>query len=695
MSAYIPNQAEARSDRFIRIVSRFWALVLLSFLPLGLLVPFGGFLIPPFFSILFILYLVRGIGRFNNSAYRQFILDLRLDIRQCLEQHKYNSTKYFDFDITVLPPLFHQNQSRLTPNTSKPPTHPFDTCLASVLSCFVYPGSVRFSSYRASYDLSAARYNIITNFNGVRARLQCNSSQILDTLYAKPRYVVPNLLAISCVGNLSFQELGGINHWLRKGYAALGWNHCGYGYSSGSPTGRQEKEAILTIIAYAVQQLGYPLERIILHGSSIGGFTACYAAAAFPNIHGLLLESTFDDINNLVPALVPCCLPHSLIKHSLRYCYDLNIISYLKMYKGPVTLIRKTDDILMRSEIDEVGTNRANFLLLEIIKQRYGSVFTSEESLESVRIWLGVEEDIRGEIEKELDKAKCSSHLEDFDSSRLEGLSNSFKQEIAENLHVAPGKRREPFTFFDWFYGICELLKKHLSSFWKESLISGFMGKLHAQEILINQRVGTFLLRFSETETGGISVAWVTEDANGDKKVWFLSPWFVKDLQIRPFADRLRDLSELTHVYSTHGQCYEKHSAFSKYYSPPTEETNKGPLDYVTSQMKITVNTLEKLGADKGGSGLEYTDLRGHNQIKSTSDSRSSLNSPQNIPSNISTFSVNHSPSSTNMPTIHHQQHPLLRDLPTNLVYSDEIMPDEFDADEVDMILSGHMAHNF
>ena len=41
------------------------------------------------------------------------------------------------------------------------------------------------------------------------------------------------------------------------------------------------------------------------------------------------------------------------------------------------------------------------------------------------------------------------------------------------------------------------------------------MSKLHAQEVLINQRVGTFLLRFSETETGGISVAWVTQDANG------------------------------------------------------------------------------------------------------------------------------------------------------------------------------------
>ena len=431
LSAYIPNQTEARSDRYIRTVSRFWTLLLFFFLSFCTLVPFGGLVLPPFLSSLFILFLTRGVGRFRNATYRQFILDLNLDKRQCLQQREYACTKYYDFDITVLPPLFNQNESRLTPNTPKPTTHPFDTCLASVLSCFVYPGSVRFASYRASYDLAAARHNIISNFNGVRARLQCNSNQILDTLYAKPRYLVPNLLAISCVGNLSFQELGGMNHWLRKGYAALGWNHCGYGYSSGSPTGRQEKEAILTIVSYAVQVLGYPLERIILHGNSIGGFTACYAAAAFPNIHGLLLEATFDDINSLVPALVPCCLPHGLIKHALRYCYDLNIISYLKMYKGPVTLIRKTDDTLMRSEIDEVSTNRANFLLLELIKNRYGEVFTSEESLESVRIWLGVEEDVRCEIEKELDKEKCSSHLENFDSSLLEGLTDSFKQEIA------------------------------------------------------------------------------------------------------------------------------------------------------------------------------------------------------------------------------------------------------------------------
>lgn len=264
-----------------------------------------------------------------------------------------------------------------------------------------------------------------------------------------------------------------------------------------------------------------------------------------------------------------------------------------------------------------------------------------------------------------------------------------------ENLHVAPGKRREPFTFFDWFYGICELLKKHLSGFWKESLIFGFMSKLRAQEVLIGQRVGTFLLRFSETETGGISVAWVTQDANGEKKVWFLAPWFVKDLQIRPFADRLRDLTELSLVYSTNGQCVEKHVAFSKYYSPPTEEANKGPLDYVTTSMKITLNTLEKQNAEKGGMGLDYTDLGMHMQGKFMSESRGSINSPQNIPSNISTFSSNHSPSSTNMPTIRHQPHPLLRDLPNSLVYSEEIMAEEFDADDVDMILSGQPSHIF
>ena len=263
LSAYIPNQTEARSDRYIRIVSRFWTLFIIFFFSFCTLVPFGGLVVPPFLTSLFILFLVRGVGRFRNTTYRQFILDLNLDTRQCLQQREYTCTKYYDFDITTLPPLFNQNQSRLTPNTPKPPTHPFDTCLASVLSCFVYPGSVRFSSYRASYDLAAARHNIISNFNGVRARLQCNSNQILDTLYAKPKYLVPNLLAISCVGNLSYQELGGMNHWLRKGYAALGWNHCGYGYSSGSPTGRQEKEAILTIVSYAVQVLGYPHDRLV------------------------------------------------------------------------------------------------------------------------------------------------------------------------------------------------------------------------------------------------------------------------------------------------------------------------------------------------------------------------------------------------------------------------------------------------
>ena len=38
---------------------------------------------------------------------------------------------------------------------------------------------------------------------------------------------------------------------------------------------------------------------------------------------------------------------------------------------------------------------------------------------------------VRCEIEKQLDKEKCSNHLENFDSSLLEGLSDSFKQEIA------------------------------------------------------------------------------------------------------------------------------------------------------------------------------------------------------------------------------------------------------------------------
>uniref|UniRef100_A0A4W4EDU0 Signal transducer and activator of transcription n=1 Tax=Electrophorus electricus TaxID=8005 RepID=A0A4W4EDU0_ELEEL len=74
------------------------------------------------------------------------------------------------------------------------------------------------------------------------------------------------------------------------------------------------------------------------------------------------------------------------------------------------------------------------------------------------------------------------------------------------NKEVLPGRT---FTFWQWFEGVIDLTKKCLKAYWTEGLIFGFIGKQHLHVILQNKPNGTFLLRFSDSEIGGITIAYV------------------------------------------------------------------------------------------------------------------------------------------------------------------------------------------
>jgi hypothetical protein len=45
-------------------------------------------------------------------------------------------------------------------------------------------------------------------------------------------------------------------------------------------------------------------------------------------------------------------------------------------------------------------------------------------------------------------------------------------------------------------------------------LIHGFLSKQDAQDNLLKKPIGTFLLRFSDSELGGITIAWADNDQN-------------------------------------------------------------------------------------------------------------------------------------------------------------------------------------
>ncbi|XP_013991238.1 signal transducer and activator of transcription 6 isoform X1 [Salmo salar] len=171
-----------------------------------------------------------------------------------------------------------------------------------------------------------------------------------------------------------------------------------------------------------------------------------------------------------------------------------------------------------------------------------------------------------------------------FDKPDIAGdYSNMLVSWAQFNKEVLPGR---PFTFWQWFDGVIELTKKHLKSYWSDGLIFGFIGKQHLHLILKDRPNGTFLLRFSDSEIGGITIAYVAPSENGGQKIQNIQPSTKRDLEIRSLGDRIQDIDFITHVYPD----LPKNDVFRKYYTdnPLPRDTTSGYL-VVSIQTKVGV----------------------------------------------------------------------------------------------------------
>lgn len=131
------------------------------------------------------------------------------------------------------------------------------------------------------------------------------------------------------------------------------------------------------------------------------------------------------------------------------------------------------------------------------------------------------------------------------------------------------------FTFWEWFYAILKVTKEHLRALWNDELIYGFVWRKQAEEMLSKCAAGTFLLRFSDSELGGLTVAWKDRSLDGTSDDYpMLQPFTSRDFNIRGLADRLNDLKYLVSLYPDK----PKDKVFSKYYTPLNEnqKTNSG-----------------------------------------------------------------------------------------------------------------------
>uniref|UniRef100_A0A8C3WP99 Signal transducer and activator of transcription n=1 Tax=Catagonus wagneri TaxID=51154 RepID=A0A8C3WP99_9CETA len=145
------------------------------------------------------------------------------------------------------------------------------------------------------------------------------------------------------------------------------------------------------------------------------------------------------------------------------------------------------------------------------------------------------------------------------------------------------------FTFWQWFDGVLDLTKRCLRSYWSDRLIIGFISKQYVTSLLLNEPDGTFLLRFSDSEIGGITIAHVIRGQDGSPQIENIQPFSAKDLSIRSLGDRIRDLDQLKNLYPKK----PKDEAFRSHYKP--EQMGKDGRGYVPATIKMTVERDQPL----------------------------------------------------------------------------------------------------
>lgn len=75
-------------------------------------------------------------------------------------------------------------------------------------------------------------------------------------------------------------------------------------------------------------------------------------------------------------------MPESLsgvVRIAIREHCNLNNKDLIEKFDGPVALVRRTEDEVICTEENDIGTNRGNFLLIHMLKHRFPVIFQTEQ----------------------------------------------------------------------------------------------------------------------------------------------------------------------------------------------------------------------------------------------------------------------------------------------------------------------------
>ncbi|XP_060089189.1 protein ABHD16B-like [Heteronotia binoei] len=329
----------------------------------------------------------------------------------------------------------------------------------------LYPGSMFLLNQALLPILAKGQARLQRDYNGRRAKLVARDGNKIDTMFVDRRMTAMGSakgrgkqLVICCEGNVSFYEWGCLSTPLQTGYSVLGWNHPGFGGSTGQPYPQNDANAVDVVIQYATRRLGFKLQDIIVYGWSLGGYSATWAAMTYPLLGSLVLDATFDDLLPLALNVMPKSWK-KLVVRTVKDHFNLNVGEQLCRYLGPVLLIRRTQDEVITTcpdlddQIINVRYNRANELLVQLLEHRYPDIMT-QEGLFAVYEWLKAANPCQEQAvcrHYEIDEAWCLRELQNYKSSQ--GPEIHFPWRVGKSM---ASKEKQQIAVF--------LAKKHMKN---------------------------------------------------------------------------------------------------------------------------------------------------------------------------------------------------------------------------------------
>lgn len=339
------------------------------------------------------MYLLRGSARCCTPVYRDFIREYHEARDSHLPSVRNPFLRAYNFDFSYWNVDYKASNQVLFKGEDNIPfiLKPFYYFMATwIAKPLAYPGSTYPINAIMRGHLDTGRLEHMSMQNIVRAKLETTDKNHIDTMFVDNRESDENgkQLVITCEGNAAFYEVGAFSYPLREGYSSLGWNHPGFGYSTGTPFAEADAQAIEAVYQYAVEKLGFAPKDIIIYGWSIGGFASSYIASAHPDIGSLIIDASFDDILPLAIPRMPEFLGSVTVNCCRKY-FNLNNIQLITKYPGPVRIIRRNGDEIISTNEKPSG-NRGNQLLLAILQSRYPALFSDPLIDDVTADWLEV-----------------------------------------------------------------------------------------------------------------------------------------------------------------------------------------------------------------------------------------------------------------------------------------------------------------